>query len=235
MSKLIKHISVRSIKRASLYCLFTFSTFFLLSLPAFAIKPSNTLLDDPAEYFPSCTCSAAFISFIILALALLIIAMFQYGEHREKKLTPAKFSIIGIILAFIIFSIPFWTMVYLLKPSNFQIDKETGTYKFSKYGEKGTEESPFKGEYTTEELTKHITESRAYIITSWAIMSIACVGAMAFVPRLLIRQAKKREEARTGKRKRRPSKGRVGTRTVKDKKDKSGKGEKEKGKKWKKR
>ena len=223
MPYLIKNRTERSVLRFLLYGISAFSTFLLLAVPAFAVRRSNSTLADPAEYFPDCTCTVAFLSFILLALALLIIAMFQYGEKREKKLSPFAFTIIGIILVFVIYSISLGGMVYILRPASFPLDQETGTYKFSIEGELGTEDSPLRGEYSKEELAKHIRESRTYIVTSWAIMSIACVGALAFVPRFLRRQEQKREEKKYySKRRRRSTKGRIGTRTVRDKKDEAG-------------
>lgn len=236
MPRLIKNRTERSGLRFPLYGVIAFSTFILHAVPAFAVRQSNSTLADPAEYFPDCTCTVAFLSFILLALALLIIAMFQYGEKREKKLSPVAFTVIGIILVFIIYSISLGGMAYILRPSSFPLDPETGTYKFSMDGERGTEDSPFRGEYNKEELAKHIRESRTYIVTSWAIMSIACVGALAFVPRFLRWQAEKKEEKKyPSKRRRRSTKGRIGTRTVRDKKDKAGGRKEGKGKKEKKR
>ncbi len=215
---------IRSLKsRGLLYGVTGSSLLLALAVPALAVNPTNTMLADPKQYFPGCTCNAAFFSFLALMVACLIIAMFQYGEKRKKKLSAYQFSIIAIILAFIIYSIPLWTMVYLLSPSGFQVDEESGVYAFSVYGEKGSDGSEFQGKYTTDELAKHLNDSRTYIVSTWAIMSVICVAAMATVPSFLKRQAKKREETYVKKRKKRPSKGRIGSRKVKDKSDEADK------------
>jgi hypothetical protein len=198
-------------------------------MPVYAVSNTNPMFADPARYFPGCTCQVAFLSFIVWMISLLIIAMFQYGEKRKRKLTAFGFSIVAIILAFIIYSIPLWTMVWMLNPSGFKIDPETDAYVFSKYGEKESESMQLTGKYTREELDEHIRSSRSAVVLSWAFMSVLCVGAMVSIPALLKRQEKKREQAAAAKRKKRRSKGRVGTRIVKGKeeidkkKDKKGK------------
>lgn len=211
---------IGSLKSRGLLCGVIASSLLLaLAVPALAVNPANSMLADPKEYFPGCTCNAAFFSFLALMVACLIIAMFQYGEQRKKKLSAYQFSIIAIILAFIIYSIPLWTMVYLLRPSGFQVDQESGVYTFSVYGEKGGEGSEFQGKYTADELAKYLNDSRTYVVSTWAIMSVICVAAMATIPVFLKRQAKKRQETYVKKRKKRPSKGRIGSRKVKDKSD----------------
>ncbi len=194
--------------------------------PAYAINPENPLLADPADYFPSCTCTVAFLGFVVWAIVLLIIALFQYGEKREHRLSRFWFSIIAIIAIFVIYSIPMWTLVHLLDPVNFKVNPESGAYEFSMYGEKTTETTQLTGHYTIEELEKHIRDSKTYIVTTWAIMSVLCAVAVVSVPAYIRRLDKRREQATLAKRKKRSSKGRIGTRTIKQKD--GGKGKKNK-------
>ena len=192
----------------------------LFAGPVHAVNPANTMLANPESYFPGCTCQVMFLCFIAWMICLVIIAMFQYGEYRKKKLSAAGFSVVAIILVFIIYSIALWIMVWMLQPSGFEINPESGQYEFSKHGEKESGEMHFTGVLTPEELEKHIRSSRTNIVTTWAILSVFCVGAMAFVPAYLKRQAVKKEQMFSVKRKKRPSKGRIGTRTLKDKEGK---------------
>ena len=219
MIKVLSNIITSIKNRGLLYGVIASSLLLALAVPALAINPSNPMIADPKQYFPSCTCNAAFFSFLGLTVACLIIAMFQYGEARKKKLSAYQFSIIAIILAFIFYSIPLWTMYYMLNPSGFHVDEESGVYAFSIYGEKGGEGSEFQGKYTADELAKHLNDSRTYVVSTWAIMSVICVAAMVTIPPFLKRRAKKREETYVKKRKKRPSKGRIGSRKVKDKSD----------------
>jgi len=232
MNKALSGI-IRSLKsRGLLYGVIASSLVVSLAVPALAVNPSNSMVADPKKYFPGCTCNAAFFSFLGLMVAMLIIAMFQYGDNRKKKLSAYQFSIIAIILAFIFYSVPLWTMYYMLNPSGFQVDEETGVYAFSVYGEKEGEGSEFQGKYTSDELAKHINDSRTYVVSTWAVMSVICVALMATIPAFLKRQAKKREETYVKKRKKRPTKGRIGSRKVKDKGDEADrKGKDKKGKK----
>jgi len=201
------------------------AVFIFLELPALAISNTNTLLADPVRYFPGCACQVAFLSFVLWMVVLLVIAMFQYGEKRERKLSAYGFSIIAIILAFIIYSIPLWVLVWILKPQSFPINETSGKYEFSQYGEQASETMALRGSYTPEELQKNILQSRTGIIISWAILSVVCVGAMASIPALLKLQAERKKKAALFKRTKRKSKGRIGTRVIKskgekDKKDK---------------
>ena len=181
MNKVLSNIITSLKNRGLLYCVIAFSLLHGLTTPALAINPANSMTADPGKYFPGCTCNAAFFSFLGLMVAMLIIAMFQYGDNRKKKLSAYQFSIVAIILAFIFYSIPLWTMYYMLNPSGFHVDEETGVYAFSIYGEKGGEDSKFQGEYTADELAKHINDSRTYVVSTWAIMSVICVAAMATI------------------------------------------------------
>jgi hypothetical protein len=196
-----------------------------IATPAWAINNANYLVSDPARYFPGCTCQATFLSFVVWMIALLIIAMFQYGEHRKKRLTAYWFSIIAIILAFIIYSVPLATITYLLKSSNFPVNQETGKYEYSLYGEK----EDLSGNYTQAEVDTHVVESRTGVIASWIILGVVCLGAGLSIPAYLKHkalQAKKAPPPRRGKRK---SKGRVGTRVVKEKEKEKGKEKDKKG------
>jgi fumarate reductase subunit D len=197
--------------------------FLAMPRPAYAINPENSLLADPGDYFKTCTCTVGFLGFVVWAIVLLVIALFQYGEKRERRLSRFWFSIIAIIAIFVIYTIPLWTLVHLLDPANFEVNPETGVYEFSMYGEKNTDTTKLTGHYTTEELEKQIRESKTYIVTTWAIMSILCAVAVVTVPAYIRQLDKRREQAKIAKRKKRSSKGRIGTRTVKQKDDDKGK------------
>lgn len=98
------------------------------------------------------------------------------------------------------------------------MNEETGKYEFSQYGEK----DELTGSYTKAEVDNHILKSRTGIYTSWAILAIVCVGAGASIPAYLKRRAKRKP---LPVRKKRKSKGRIGTRVTKpaagkEKKDK---------------
>ena len=208
------------------YAVIPIFAFILLELPALAVSNTNPMVNDPGRYFPTCTCQVAFLAFVLWMVAILVIAMFQYGEKRERKLTAYGFSIIAIILAFIIYSIPLWGLVWLLKPQSFPINEATGKYEFSLYGEQESATMALRGSYTPEELQKNILQSRTGIIISWAILSVVCVGAMASIPALLKLQAERKKQAAQFRRTKRKSKGRIGTRVIKSKDEKDKKDKK---------
>ena len=206
--------------------LISLSAFILLELPAFAVSNTNPMVNDPARYFPGCACNTAFLSFVVWMIALLVIAMFQYSEKRERKLSAYGFSIIAIILAFIIYSIPLGVLLWLLKPQSFPVSESTGKYEFSQYGEQESETMPLRGAYTPDELQKYIVQSRTGITISLAILTVVCAGAMLSIPAVLKRQAERKKQAGQLKRTKRKSKGRIGTRVIKSKDEMDKKGKK---------
>ena len=192
------------------------------AVPALALNNKNEMIADPSAYFPGCACSSVFFSFVLWMIVLLVIAMFQYSEWREKKLSAYTFSIIAIILAFIIFSIPFGAFTYMLQPSNFEINEETGKYHFSQYGEK----DELTGSYTRAEVEDHILKSRTGVFSSWIILGVVCIGAGLSIPAYLKRRDEKKKQAQPQLRKKRKSKGRIGTRVTKPRDEKAKKGKK---------